>query len=107
MKHNQGFRLIINSIFLTSSVLFVGYGGSDPHFEDIISDLNMTLNWGSELTGLPRCYILLKKDKVTPIREFLNNKQRIDIITFEDYPQMMCFMEELSKCCPRKKRNST
>ena len=46
MKHNQGFRLIINSIFLTSSVLFVGYGGSDPHFEDIISDLNMTLNWG-------------------------------------------------------------
>lgn len=47
MRHNPGFRLIINSVFLTTSVLFVGYGGSDPHFEEIISDLNMTLNWDS------------------------------------------------------------
>lgn len=103
MKHNPGFRLIINSIFLTSSVLFVGYGGSDPHFEDIISDLNMTLNWGNEAVDLPRCYILLKKDKVTPIIEFLNDKHRVDIITFDDYPQMESFIEELSNSCPRTK----
>lgn len=37
MKHNPGFSLIINSIFLTNSVIFAGYGGSDPHFEDIIT----------------------------------------------------------------------
>ena len=103
MKHNPGFRLIINSIFLTSSVLFVGYGGSDPHFEDIISDLNMTLSWGNEEAELPRCYILLKKDKITPIREFLNDKHRVDIITFDDYPQMNEFVKELSSSCPRKK----
>lgn len=103
MKHNPGFRLIMNSIFLTSSVLFVGYGGSDPHFEDIISDLNMTLSWGSDDLELPRCYILLKKDKVTPIREFLNDKHRLDIITFDDYSQMHNFVKQLSIVSPRVK----
>ena len=103
MKHNPGFRLIINSIFLTNSVLFVGYGGSDPHFEDIISDLNMTLNWGNAGDDLPRCYIMLRKDKVTPIREFLNDKHRVDIITFDDYSQMKEFLKDLADAYPRIK----
>lgn len=101
MKHNPGFRLIINSIFLTNSVLFAGYGGSDPHFEDIISDLNMTLNWDNCSADLPRCYIMLRKDKVTPIREFLNGKNRVDIITFDDYGQMKAFLKELADGYPR------
>lgn len=101
MKHNPGFRLIINSIFLTNSVLFVGYGGSDPHFEDIISDLNMTLNWDNSSTDLPRCYIMLKRDKITPIREFLNGKNRVDIISFDDYGQMKAFLKELADEFPR------
>lgn len=103
MKHNLGFRLIINSIFLTNSVLFAGYGGSDPHFEDIINDLNMTLNWDTSGGDLPRCYIMLKKDKVTPIREFLNDKHRVDIIAFDEYAQMKNFLKELELSCPRPK----
>lgn len=101
MKHNPGFRLIINSIFLTNSVLFAGYGGSDPHFEDIISDLNMTLSWENDVVQLPRCYILLKQDKSTPIREFLNDKHRIDIITYDDHAQMTDLLKDLSVSCPR------
>ncbi|MBR1432259.1 MAG: SIR2 family protein [Ruminiclostridium sp.] len=103
MRHNPGFRLIINSIFLTSSVLFYGYGGSDPHFEEIINDLNMTLNWDNEGEDLPRCYIMLLTDKVTPIREFLNDKHRVEIINFDDYDQMKSFLEELSNSFPRHK----
>ena len=103
MKHNPGFRLIINSIFLTTSVLFVGYGGSDPHFEDIISDLNMTLNWSDAGADLPRCYIMLRKDKITPIRELLNGKQRVDIVAFDDYEQMKDFLKEIKMSCPRPK----
>jgi hypothetical protein len=103
MKHNPGFRLIINSIFLTNSVLFAGYGGSDPHFEDIISDLNMTLNWDKDGADLPRCYIMLRKDKITPIREFLNGKHRVDVISFDDYAQMKSFLRELAVAYPRGK----
>lgn len=102
MKHNPGFRLIMNSIFLTSSVLFAGYGGSDPHFEDIISDINMTLNWSNGGDDLPRCYIMLRKDKVTPIREFLSDKHRVDIIVFDEYSQMKSFLKELAESYPRK-----
>lgn len=103
MKHNGAFRLIINSIFLTTSVLFVGYGGSDPHFEDIISDLNMTLKWNGGESDLPRCFIMLKEDKITPIRKFLNDKQRVDVISFDDYPQMKEFLKVLATEFPRIK----
>lgn len=103
MKHNPGFRLIINSIFLTTSVLFVGYGGSDPHFEDVISDLNATLNWSNDGDALPRCFIMLRKDKITPIRKFLSDKHRVDIITFDDYSQMESFMHDLANEYPRAK----
>lgn len=97
MKHNPGFRLILNSIFITTSVLFVGYGGSDPHFEDIIDDLNLSLSWSQKSTILPKCYIMMKRDKVTPIREYLNDSNRVDIITFDDYSQMKTFLRELSE----------
>lgn len=101
MKHNPSFRLIMNSIFLTSSVLFTGYGGSDSHFEDIISDLNMTLSWYNSGEELPRCYIMLRKDKVTPIWEFLNDKHWVDIIIFDNYPQMKNFLQCLADASPR------
>lgn len=101
MRHNPGFRLIINSVFLTTSVLFVGYGGSDPHFEEIISDLNMTLNWDSEGDELPRCYIMLRNDKISPIRKFLNDKIRVEVISFNDYDEMKQFLADLEKEFPR------
>lgn len=104
MKHNDGFRTIINTIFITSSVLFVGYGGSDPHFEDIISDLNYTLGWNKEtIMELPKCYILLRSDKVTPIRKFLNNKYRVDIITCDDFSDMQSLLKQLAIDHPRSK----
>lgn len=102
MKHNPGFRLIINTIFITTSVLFVGYGGSDPHFEDIIDDLNLSLSWDQNSTILPKCFIMMKKDKITPIREYLNDSNRVDIIAFDDYIDMKEFLKELQKCYPRK-----
>lgn len=101
MKHNPGFRLIINTIFITSSVLFVGYGGSDPHFEDIIDDLNLSLNWSENSTILPKCYLMQKREKVTPIREYLNNSNRIDVIYFNDYIDMKDFLRDLQKDYPR------
>ena len=101
MKHNPGFRYIINTIFITNSVLFVGYGGSDPHFEDIIDDLNISLNWNSNNSMLPKCYIMMKKSKVTPIREHLNGSNRIDIIAFDEYSDMKNFLKEIKDKKPR------
>lgn len=102
MKHNPGFRLIMNTIFITNSVLFVGYGGSDPHFEDIIDDLNLSLSWEHSSTVLPKCYIMMKKEKATPIREFLSDSNRVDIISFDNYDKMKVFLSDLKSMFPRK-----
>ena len=103
MKHNPGFRYIINTIFITNSVLFVGYGGSDPHFEDIIDDLNISLNWIGNNPYLPKCYIMMTEDKATPIREFLSDSNRADIIVFNDYDEMKDFLSKLCNDFPRIK----
>lgn len=103
MKHNPGFRYIINTIFITNSVLFVGYGGSDPHFEDIIDDLNITLNWSGDNPYLPKCYIMMTKDKATPIREFLSDSNRADIIVFDNFDEMKDFLSKLRNDFPRIK----
>lgn len=102
MKHNIGFRYIMNTIFITNSVLFVGYGGSDPHFEDIIDDLNLTLKWNGDNPNLPKCYIMMKKDKISPIREFLHGTNRVDIIAFDDYSDMKQFLLRVKSMHPRK-----
>ena len=101
MKHNPGFRMILNTIFIMNSVLFVGYGGSDPHFEDIIDDLNLSLNWRNNGSLLPKCYIMMRKDKVTPIREYLHDTNRADIISFGTYEDQKEFLRELQKTNPR------
>ena len=101
MKHNPGFRLLISAIFIQNSVLFVGYGGSDPHFEDIIDDLNSSLKWNQSSAILPKCYIMMKQDKITPIREYLNDNNRIDIIPFNDYDSQKAFLRELRNAYPR------
>ncbi len=103
MKHNPGFRMIINTIFIMNSVLFVGYGGSDPHFEDILDELNLSLKWEQSSSILPKCYIMMKNDKISPIREYLNDSNRVDIISFDDYTQMKSFLTELQVAYPRKK----
>lgn len=103
MKYNPGFRMSINALFITNSVLFVGYGGSDPHFEDIIDDLNFTLKWDQSRSDLPKCYIMLKADKITPIREYLSKYNRIDIISFNMFDEMKEFLDQLASECPRTK----
>jgi hypothetical protein len=93
----------MNTIFLTNSILFVGYGGSDPHFDDIIKDLNTALNWRKSSIDLPKCYFMLREDKITPIRELLNDNDRVDIISFENFEQMKSFLSTLKVEYPRIK----
>ena len=101
MKERPAFRLIINSLFITNSILFVGYGASDPHFEDVIDSVNSTMQWDLERNDLATCYIMMKEDSVNSIREALVQYKRVVIIPFSDYPKMLKFLEELHEEAPR------
>ncbi len=61
-----GFTLSIQSLFVNYSVLFVGYGVSDPHLEDLLEELSYYFDW-SMFEKLPKYYIALKKDKIDTI----------------------------------------
>ena len=101
MKERPAFQLIINSLFVTNSILFVGYGASDPHFEDIIDSVNSTMHWNLESNDLPTCYIMMKQGSVNSIREALAQYKRIAIIPFEEYSDMLVFLKELCISVPR------
>lgn len=80
---NPGFRTLMNSIFMSYSVLFVGYGASDPHLEDIIEDINYNLKWHNNIENdihLPTYYLILKEDKCSPILEHIKREKRTKII---------------------------
>lgn len=95
------FKLLIESLFVHNSVLFVGYGGSDPHFEDVLTEVNSVMHWSLDDERLPTCYIMIKREKVTSIRETLNSSKRISLIPFDEYSDMKPFLKELQNVSPR------
>jgi len=102
---NPGFRILMNSIFMNYSILFVGYGSSDPHLEDIIEDLNMTLKWHNSEDNfvLPRYYLLILKEKLSPIFDHIKDKNRTKVVPVDEYGDMLTLLERLQKDHPRKK----
>lgn len=103
-EKNPGFRTLMNAIFMNYSILLVGYGSSDPHLEDIIDDLNMILKWhGSEDTlELPCYYLLILKDKLSPIFDHNKDKNRTKVIPVDEYDDMLALLKRLQKKQPRK-----
>jgi NAD-dependent SIR2 family protein deacetylase len=102
---NPGFRTLMNSIFMNYSILFVGYGSSDPHLEDIIEDLNMTLNWqntGSDYV-LPCYYLLTLRKNASPIFDHIKNKNRTKVIPVDQFTDMLTLLKKLQEKYPRNK----
>lgn len=51
----SGFTLALQSLFIHNSILFVGYGASDPHLEDLIDELTEDIKWSNSI-NLPRFF---------------------------------------------------
>ena len=103
---NPGFRIIMNTLFMNYSMLLVGYDGSDPHMEDIIEDINLSLGWlDTEFEiGLPTYYIVLHQDKVSPIIDHIKNRNRTKIIRVESYSDSLELIKRLAQKHPRTAR---
>jgi SepF-like predicted cell division protein (DUF552 family) len=101
---NPGFRTLMNSLFMNYSVLMVGYGGSDPHLEDVIDDINLSLGWLDSQTvlNLPIYYLVIKKDKLSPIFDHIKNRNRVKVIAVDDYDEVLILLKELQIAYPRR-----
>ena len=99
-RNYPGFTLALQSLFLTNTVLFIGYGGSDPHFEDFLEDISYSLNWAIN-DNLPKTYLVLREDKVDQVLDRYKKKLRTDIISLENYDQTTKFLALLKEISPR------
>jgi hypothetical protein len=99
-KKYPGFTMGIQSLFMHYSILFVGYGGSDPHLEDFIEELCYYFEWSPSPT-LPRFFLLLKEDKVNDVLWNYKHKLRTDLIVLDDYSKTTTLLEEIQKAVPR------
>ena len=98
----KGFTLALQTLFIHNSILFVGYGASDPHLEDLIDQLTEDIKWSNSL-NLPRFFLIIKKDKSCKLFEEYKKKHNTALIELENYSDVTKLLEELSIACPRQK----
>lgn len=101
--NNKGIRTLLNILFMNYSMLMVGYGASDPHLEDVIEDINLSFGWfdTDDILNLPMYYLVIKKEKVSPIFDQLKNRNRTRIIAVDEHDEALALLKHLQSKFPR------
>lgn len=106
-RRHHGFTLAIQTLFMHYSVLYVGYGGSDPHLEEFAEELSQALNWPSYPNFPVRNFIVLLESKITRAGRFdqviekYQSITRTEIIALKDYAETSQLLNELQRLAPR------
>lgn len=64
-------------------MLFVGYGGSDPHLEDLTEELCYFFDFTAG-KGMARNYLVVNKGSYGPILEHYKERMRTELIVVDD-----------------------
>lgn len=86
-KENAGFYEILNSIFITSSIFFVGYSMSDPDIQLVLENSNIAV------PSVHKHYFLTEESQLHPaLKKAMEDAYNLEFITF---PQGdFAFLEE-------------
>jgi SIR2-like domain len=96
-----GFTMSIMNLFSNYSTLFIGYGGSDPHLEDVLEEQAFNLHYANN-SGLPQNYMIALRSKVGEIYSKHKHKRRTRIIAIDSYNDYEVLLKSLQKDYPRK-----
>jgi len=104
---HPGFRLSLETLFIRYCTLFVGYGGSDPHLEDISEELSVHLwqdahNSVGYATNFPKSYLILPENRADKLMTKYKSKFRTDIIAINNFNESLDLLKTLQNECPRK-----
>ena len=97
---NKAFSVVIQSLLLRFSALFVGYGASDPHLEDLLEELSHLFR-GATGGARPRTFLVLLRGKASPVFVHYKNQFDTDVICLDDYSETPGFLDTLAKESPR------
>ena len=95
-----GYRSLLQTIFTTKSIFFVGVSMNDPEFNQLLDYLHDSYHGGG-----PTHYLLIDKEKHlnTLSRRYLDDFN-IQIITYDnpkkDYAELNAVLKDLSEKCP-------
>lgn len=96
-----GFTMSMQNLFSNYSTLFIGYGGSDPHLEDLLEEHAFYLNYSNN-KNLPQNYLVSLKSKTDTIYNNYQIKRRTEIIAIDSYSEYKTLLQSLQKEHPRK-----
>lgn len=100
MHGNPAYRIFLEALFSTKTVLFVGFGLTDP---DLLMTLDVLQTAFHGHTGTH--YALMDESRVSPLeRSRFSKDYKIEIITYKpsasDHPEVREFLELLLKAVP-------
>lgn len=100
MKDSPSLRMLLETIFIKYPILFVGYGMSDPHLEDLMEEISFNFNYSEG--EVRKFFIIIREDKVDFIRKNIKIMQGVTLLTVdENYKESKELLKILSKKYPR------
>ena len=103
LKKYDAFSFALRILFTRFSTLFIGYGASDPHLDEIFEELSeyfpLTKN---DDFKLPQSYIIMREDKIDSLFEANCKRLRIDVIKIKNYEENKIILTHLKNKFPIK-----
>jgi NAD-dependent SIR2 family protein deacetylase len=100
-KGEPGFSFAIQSLFLTHSTLFVGYGASDPHLEDLIEEFAYYFNFTNS-PNMSKNYLVVTKQRAGRILNDYKKRMRTELIIIDDFSEYEDLLAYLKNLKPRQ-----
>lgn len=102
MRKYPGFTLAMQTLFMRYSVLFVGYGGYDPHLEILLKELAYYFKF-TDSSNLPRYFLLKNDNEVNLLMERHKKIFRTEIISTATYDEQLSLLKDIQTKFNRKK----
>jgi len=87
LKSYPGFSFALRMLFTRYSTLFVGYGASDPHLEEVLEELSEYFPLVDKSFSLPENFLVTLRDKADIILEKYKERVGTSLILIDDFRQ--------------------
>ena len=87
LKNYPGFSFALRMLFTRYSTLFVGYGASDPHLEEVLEELSEYFPLVDSSFSLPENFLVTLRDKADIILEKYKERIGTSLIIIDDFKQ--------------------
>jgi len=103
LRKYEGFSFALRMLFTRYSTLFVGYGASDPHLEEVLEELSEYFPLIDDSYTLPESFLVTKREKADIILERYKERVGTHLIIIDDFKQYETLLESLKNVKQRVK----